>query len=96
MPQLRESLWNTDVPADGCSLTGLSEEGASLITQYPWPGNIREMRNFCQRLSILTPNPLATPADILKVLPDTAATTTPNEPEKTDRSTPGDLSLIHI
>lgn len=38
----------------GCILTGLSEEGASLITQYPWPGNIREMRNFCQRLSILT------------------------------------------
>ena len=32
----------------GCILTGLSEEGASLITQYPWPGNIREMRNFCQ------------------------------------------------
>ncbi|MFR0742856.1 MAG: helix-turn-helix domain-containing protein [Roseburia sp.] len=25
------------------------------------------MRNFCQRLSILTQNPLATPADILKV-----------------------------
>ena len=80
----------------GCILTGLSEEGASLITQYPWPGNIREMRNFCQRLSILTPNPLATPADILKVLPDAAAATTPNEPEKTDRSTPGDAPVYSL
>ena len=80
----------------GCILTGLSEEGASLITQYPWPGNIREMRNFCQRLSILTPNPLATPADILKVLPDAAAATTPNEPKKTDRSTPGDAPVYSL
>lgn len=80
----------------GCILTGLSEEGASLITQYPWPGNIREMRNFCQRLSILTPNPLATPADILKVLPDAAAATTPNEPKKTDRSTPGDTPVYSL
>ena len=80
----------------GCILTGLSEEGASLITQYPWPGNIREMRNFCQRLSVLTPNPLATPADILKVLPDAAAATTPNEPKKTDRSTPGDAPVYSL
>lgn len=80
----------------GCILTGLSEEGASLITQYPWPGNIREMRNFCQRLSILTQNPLATPADILKVLPDAAAATTPNGPEKTDRSTPGDAPVYSL
>lgn len=80
----------------GCILTGLSEEGASLITQYPWPGNIREMRNFCQRLSILTPNPLATPADILKVLPDAAAALTPNGPKKTDRSTPGDAPVYSL
>lgn len=80
----------------GCILTGLSEEGASLITQYPWPGNIREMRNFCQRLSILTPNPLATPADILKVLPDAAAVPTPNEPKKTDRSTPRDAPVYSL
>lgn len=80
----------------GCSLTGLSEEGASLITQYPWPGNIREMRNFCQRLSILTQNPLATPADILKVLPDAAAAPTPDEPEKTDRSTPRNAPVYSL
>ena len=80
----------------GCILTGLSEEGASLITQYPWPGNIREMRNFCQRLSILTQNPLATPADILKVLPDAAAVPTPNEPKKTDRSTPRDAPVYSL
>lgn len=80
----------------GCILTGLSEEGASLITQYPWPGNIREMQNFCQRLSILTQNPLATPADILKVLPDAAAAPTPDEPEKTDRSTPRDIPVYSL
>ena len=38
----------------GCILTGLSEEGASLITQYPWPGNIRELRNIIERAVIIS------------------------------------------
>ena len=53
------------------------------------------MRNFCQRLSILTQNPLATPADILKVLPDIAAST-PDKPEKADLSTSRDTPVYSL
>ena len=59
----------------GCILEGISAEGADLLLRYPWPGNIREMRNFCQRICILSQVPLAGPADILRVLPDAAGIT---------------------
>lgn len=61
--------------APGCILEGISTEGADLLLRYPWPGNIREMRNFCQRICILSQVPLAGPADILRVLPDAAGIT---------------------
>ena len=37
--------------------------------QYKWPGNIRELQNFCQRLSILSQNAYADKNDLLNALP---------------------------
>ncbi|MFR1039438.1 MAG: helix-turn-helix domain-containing protein [Clostridium sp.] len=51
------------------------------------------MRNFCQRLSILTQNPLATPADILKVASGCSCRPLLQTGRKTDRSTPGDAPV---
>lgn len=69
---LLDQLISYEHERTGCILEGISDEGADFILRYSWPGNIREMRNFCQRLSILTQVPLAGPADILRVLPDAA------------------------
>ncbi|MFZ3230905.1 MAG: sigma-54 dependent transcriptional regulator [Pseudobdellovibrio sp.] len=34
-------------------LTGFTEEALGCLTHYPWPGNIRELENLIERLSIL-------------------------------------------
>jgi DNA-binding NtrC family response regulator len=30
-----------------------SKQSLKVLKNYPWPGNIRELRNLCERLSIL-------------------------------------------
>jgi len=37
------------------NFTGFSLTAAELLTQYPWPGNIRELRNVIERTMILSP-----------------------------------------
>jgi DNA-binding NtrC family response regulator len=37
----------------GRNLTGVTPEAMQLLTQYAWPGNIRELENLVERLSIL-------------------------------------------
>ncbi|RGY97259.1 sigma 54-interacting transcriptional regulator [Clostridium sp. AM58-1XD] len=54
----------------GCLLQNISSEAMKLLASYPWPGNIREMKNFCERLSILCHAVSARPEDIRRALPD--------------------------
>jgi NtrC-family two-component system response regulator AlgB len=35
---------------------GFSEEAQKALNAYPWPGNIRELRNVVERASILSPS----------------------------------------
>lgn len=37
----------------GRSLTGLSKEALECLVHYPWPGNIRELENLVERMTIL-------------------------------------------
>lgn len=37
----------------GRGLTGVSQEAAQVLSQYPWPGNIRELENLVERVSII-------------------------------------------
>jgi two-component system response regulator AtoC len=37
------------------SFTGFTAAAADLLVQYPWPGNIRELRNVIERTMILSP-----------------------------------------
>jgi two-component system, NtrC family, response regulator len=41
-----------------------SREALSAISQYHWPGNIRELENAVQRASIMTGGPFIEPADL--------------------------------
>ena len=54
----------------GCVLSGLTYDAMELLCRYSWPGNIREMSNFCERLSILCRTAFAGTEDVLRVLPD--------------------------
>jgi len=46
----------------------ISEEGMALLMQYPWPGNIRELENFIERLVVTTPNSEISAAEIARYL----------------------------
>lgn len=54
---------------------------SALFQQYPWPGNVREMRNMMERLALfLAAEPLQalTPAFIAKITPEIASIATPH------------------
>ena len=42
----------------------ISPEALAILQQYPWPGNIRELRNTIERLLILVDHPVITQADL--------------------------------
>lgn len=74
MPALRER--RDDIPVLIEHFTGLycaengfkrkyfTAEALEKLTQYHWPGNIRELRNTVERLVIMTPRENITPADL--------------------------------
>lgn len=47
----------------------LSPEAASRISTYPWPGNIREIRNVSEQLAVLCESDLIVAGDVDAVLP---------------------------
>lgn len=46
------------------SLKGISHEALQLLTHYQWPGNIRELENLVERLTILKGNGVVETADL--------------------------------
>jgi two-component system nitrogen regulation response regulator NtrX len=42
----------------------LSPEAQDMLVQYDWPGNIRELKNLVERLSIMVSNDAITPVDL--------------------------------
>lgn len=46
----------------------MSPDALKLLTDYKWPGNIRELCNICERLAVLTEGPLIEKEDVLLVL----------------------------
>jgi len=49
-------------------IEGLSSEALSMLMDYNWPGNIRELENVIERAIILTKGPMITPADFPEFL----------------------------
>lgn len=74
VPALRER--KTDIPLllnhfvqifnknKGRGLQGMSPETLECLTQYPWPGNIRELENLVERMSILKGQGILNPEDL--------------------------------
>lgn len=53
----------------GSRLEAITQEGRELLMRYNWPGNVREMRNFCERICILCEKTRAGAEDVLQALP---------------------------
>ncbi|MFO7817409.1 MAG: sigma-54 interaction domain-containing protein [Thermodesulfobacteriota bacterium] len=45
-------------------ILSLGEETAQILSGYSWPGNIRELENFMERMSILCDGPCINPEDL--------------------------------
>lgn len=48
----------------GRDLRGIAPGAMDLLEAYPWPGNIRELRNVIERAAILCEGPRLSPADV--------------------------------
>lgn len=47
----------------------LDEQALHLLENYSWPGNIRELRNITEQLSVMAEHSTITASDILKIVP---------------------------
>ncbi len=50
--------------ANNLPLTSLSKKALEVMLQYEWPGNIRELKNHCDRLAILLPGKVIKPENL--------------------------------
>lgn len=48
----------------------LDPEALSALTQYPWPGNIRELRNVLERAALLSDEPVLVTGDFPEIIGD--------------------------
>ena len=49
----------------------LTEEAKLKLRSYPWPGNIRQLKNVTEQISILSPERIITPELLQQYVPDT-------------------------
>ena len=48
----------------------LDEEAKNLLTNYPWPGNVRQLKNMAEQLSVLAKDKIVTADELRKFLPE--------------------------
>ncbi|GEP88420.1 regulatory protein, Fis family [Chitinophaga terrae (ex Kim and Jung 2007)] len=48
----------------------LDEEARNILVNYPWRGNIRELKNIAEQISVLATDKLITAADLRRFLPE--------------------------
>ncbi|TFH28237.1 MAG: sigma-54-dependent Fis family transcriptional regulator [Myxococcales bacterium] len=69
VPMLTEHFLSLACEMHGRPGKKISAEAMNLLKAYPYPGNVRELRNLVERLVILTPNETITEAEARALLP---------------------------
>ncbi|MBV8430900.1 MAG: sigma-54-dependent Fis family transcriptional regulator [Solirubrobacterales bacterium] len=64
IPSLAEHLLAFFARQTGRGLTGFTPEARAALVRYPWPGNLRELRNAIERAAILADGPEVGLADL--------------------------------
>ena len=83
LPALRERMGDLEALVDtladdiarrsGLPHKGLSADALALLERHDWPGNIRELRNVLEQATLMTDDPLLTPAHFKRTAVWTAA-----------------------
>jgi two-component system nitrogen regulation response regulator NtrX len=60
----------------------ISEEGYDIFKKYTWPGNIRELKNVLQRISVMSDETVISPETVKYYLDETHADNIPSAAEK--------------
>tara|TARA_Y100000766_G_scaffold238795_1_gene215534 strand:- start:1596 stop:2855 length:1260 start_codon:yes stop_codon:yes gene_type:complete len=55
----------------------LDEESKEILENYRWPGNIRQLKNIAEQISVIEENRLITRNQLLKYLPEAASSNLP-------------------
>jgi two-component system response regulator AtoC len=104
MPPLRQRT--EDVPALArhfCALAGsanlrpgasLDPSAVALLAAQPWPGNVRQLQNFVERMVVLAPDDLITAADVQEELGRQPGFSSPPEAAVTDAPDDGATGLM--
>jgi len=69
----------------------ISEEGCNILKQYPWPGNIRELKNVLQRISVMSDETVISPETVKYYLDETQIINAPSVEEKGE---PGEIPIF--
>lgn len=77
IPELAEYFLKAYAEENGFLPKALSAEARDLLLQYDWPGNIRELKNLVERLSIMISGDTIYPKD----LPTLDGMTIPKQPD---------------
>ena len=64
IPLLLKHYNNMFSEENGFPALELSKEALNILVEYSWPGNIRELRNFCENMTILKQGQTLIPEDL--------------------------------
>jgi len=84
IPQLVETFFNNMAEQSSGPKKSISPEALALLAQYPWQGNVRELKNLVERLSIMVKDEIIG----IKNIPQ------PYNPEVTSKK-PAEKSIEH-
>ncbi len=69
---------------EGRTPQSISPEGMTVLKQYPWPGNIRELKNFVERITIMSDEETISPETVHYYLGEKKKRSSPDELKEFD------------
>jgi two-component system response regulator AtoC len=75
IPLLAEHFLRRYVERNGKTISHFTDDAVALLTDYPWPGNIRELEHCVERAVTLASGHVLTPADLAPELRSTLEAT---------------------
>ena len=75
----------------------LNDEAKQLITRYKWPGNVRQLKNITEQISVLSKERLITPEILRQFIPDDKESTqlAPIHPTGGDHSFENEREILY-